>query len=126
MSKVISFDSLFDCDLFLDSTYKGGSSGNASDEAISKVLSVQNSSGFRFLGSTKDFSLKYCVLYTTFEDSNWPDSIDYTTGQFIYYGDNKSPGELHETPKKGNVVLRNSFELLHSGCRDKIPPFFIF
>lgn len=126
VAKIIPFSDVFDADLIVDAVYEGGTSGNASDEVISKLLSVQNSSGFRFLGSTINFDLKYCVLYTTFQDLNWPDKIDYETGQFIYYGDNKSPGEIHETPKKGNVVLRESYNFLHEENRAKIPPFFIF
>src|SRR5690606_7397529 len=82
--------------------------------------------GFRFLGSTKDFSFKYCVLYTTFEDKNWPDQLDPVTGQFIYYGDNHSPGDIHDTPKKGNIVLRDSIEEHHDGRRMEISPFFVF
>lgn len=122
----VPFEELFNADLILDAIYKGGTSGNASDEVISKLLSVQNSSGFRFLGSTKNFIFKYCVLYTTFEDKNWPDHLDPVTGQFIYYGDNHSPGDIHDTPKKGNLVLRDSFEKLHEGRRMEIPPFFVF
>lgn len=126
MTRRIPFSEVFSADLIVDAIYEGGTSGNASDEVISKLLSVQNCSGFRFLGTTINFDLKYCVLYTTFQDLNWPDKIDYETGQFIYYGDNKSPGEIHETPKKGNVVLRESFNFLHEQKREKIPPFFIF
>jgi hypothetical protein len=125
-SNRIPFSELYNADLIVDAIYEGGTSGNASDEVISKLLSVQNSSGFRFLGSTINFDLKYCVLFTTLQDLNWPDKIDYENGQFIYYGDNKSPGEIHETPKKGNVVLRESYKFLHQEIRTKIPPFFIF
>lgn len=127
MRKTIKFENLSKSDLIIDAVYEGGSKGNAGDEVISKVLSVQNSSGFRYLGSVKDcFEIKYCVLYTTFEDQDWPDSIDYESGKVIYFGDNKAPGELHDTPKKGNVLLRESFNLLHLGNRNNIPPFFIF
>jgi hypothetical protein len=51
------------------------------------------------------------------------------TGQFVYFGDNKTPGhELHDTPRGGNLILRRAFDLLHSGTghRDRIPPFFVF
>ena len=123
----IKFGDLQGSDLIVDAIYEGGKLGNASDEVISKLLRVQNSSGFRFLGSTKDFNLKYCVLYTSFEDKNWPDYLDPVTGQFIYYGDNhSSKDDIHNTPKKGNLVLRHSFECLHEGNRDSIPPFFVF
>jgi hypothetical protein len=49
------------------------------------------------------------------------------TGQFIYFGDNKTPGhELHDTVKGGNKVLRSVFEYLHTSQRKKVPPFFVF
>ena len=47
----------------------------------------------------------------------------------MYYGDNKSPGHgLHETPKGGNIVLREAFEALHvrPHRRREVPPFFVF
>ena len=55
--------------------------------------------------------------------------LDVETGQFTYFGDNKTPGhELHDTGPGGNNVLRTAFERLHSTpCqRGSIPPFFVF
>jgi len=55
--------------------------------------------------------------------------LDLNTGEFIYYGDNKIPGhELHDTPRKGNLILRNVFDWLHASpaMRNSIPPFFVF
>jgi hypothetical protein len=49
--------------------------------------------------------------------------------QFVYFGDNKTPGhELHDTQRGGNKILRRNFELLHASpaMREKIPPFLIF
>ena len=72
---------------------------------------------------------RFVVLFTTAEDRDWPDRFDTSTGQFVYYGDNKKPGhELHETTKQGNLVLRRTFDLLHGGggARAMIPPFFVF
>lgn len=124
---VIKFKDLQTSDLIVDALYEGGKSGNASDEVLSKVLSVQNQSGFRFLGNAVGrFDIKYCVLYTTFTDQDWPDTIDYESGKVVYFGDNKKPGKLHETPKKGNVVLREIFHFLHLSQRNRICPFFIF
>ena len=60
---------------------------------------------------------------------DWPDILDLNTRQFIYYGDNKTPGhELHDTGPGGNRILRRVFDLLHSSppSRSQIPPFFIF
>ena len=49
-----------------------------------------------------------------------------TTGQFIYFGDNKTPGhQLHETTRGGNEILRRAFEFLHASppMRAMVPPF---
>lgn len=42
-------------------------------------------------------------------------------------GDNKKPGrELHDTPRYGNVLLRDMFNALHTGRRDHVSPVLIF
>jgi hypothetical protein len=69
------------------------------------------------------------VLFSTGEDSDWPDTFDLNTGQFVYFGDNKLPGhELHDTKAGGNKILRNVFESLHSeqDSSARIPPFLVF
>lgn len=83
--------------------------------------------GFRVSGKGPD--KKLVVLYTSGEDKDWPDTLDLSTGQFVYFGDNKTPGhELHDTKPGGNNILRRVFELLHANPPDrtKIPPFFVF
>jgi hypothetical protein len=128
MPKVIPFDSLRTADLIVDAVYEGSPDGQLASEPISNLLpGGGNMGGFRLAGRGQDKN--FVVLFTTGEDRDWPDRIDHNTGQFVYYGDNKSPGhELHDTPKGGNVVLRRVFELLHStpSNRALIPPFFIF
>jgi hypothetical protein len=69
----------------------------------------------------------YIILYSSLGDPDWPDFLDLKTGVFTYFGDNKKPGhELHDTPRKGNIILRTCFEYLWKGERKKIPPFFVF
>ncbi|MGY3578933.1 hypothetical protein ACVMB1_006137 [Bradyrhizobium sp. USDA 4504] len=126
MVRIVPHNLLASSDLVIDAVYEGGTAGNAADDPISKVLAgVGNQGGFREAGRGPD--KKFVVLYTSGEDSDWPDTLDLSTGQFIYFGDNKKPGhELHET--SGNQILRRVFELLHgpSELRAKVPPFFIF
>lgn len=126
--KIVPFSELLSADLIVDAVYEGGHSGNTSDDPISKLLpGCGNMSGFRHSG--RGSGKKYVVLYTSGEDKDWPDSIDLNMGKFTYYGDNKTPGhELHDTPRKGNLILRNVFNHLHANPpkRNKIPPFFIF
>lgn len=115
-------------DLIIDAVYEGGASGNVTDDPLSKILQgVGNQGGFRAAGRGQDRTL--VVLYTSGEDRDWPDTLDLNTGQFIYFGDNKTPGhELHDTARGGNRILRRVFELLHASppVREKVPPFFIF
>ena len=125
--KRISFDQLTTSSLVVDAVYEGGSSGNAGDDPISKLLKgTGNQGGFRVSGSFG--SWKWIVLYTSGEDSDWPDTLDTLTGEFVYYGDNKTAGhELHETNQGGNKVLRELFTKAHSSNRPlEVPPIFIF
>lgn len=125
----INFEDLDSADLILDEIYLGGKNGNMSDEVLSKLMYVENSGGFRARGTKKEFELKYVVLFTTGEDVDWIDEIDIENGKFTYYGDNKTPGKLlndENSKKKGNYILEECFNRLHSGDRSKIPPFFIF
>lgn len=128
MPKIIPFPSLRTADLIVDAVYEGSPDGQLASEPISNLLpGGGNMGGFRLAGRGQDKN--FVVLFTTGEDRDWPDRIDHNTGQFVYYGDNKSPGhELHDTPKGGNVVLRRVFELLHASPSNRalIPPFFVF
>ena len=124
-SKIFKFNELETADLVVDAIYEGGTSGNAGDDPISKLMGTGNQGGFRQKGTLNE--LKYCVLYSEMTNLEWPDEIDYEQGQFIYFGDNKKPGhEIHETKKKGNLILKNTFDNLHLLNRAKVPPFFIF
>lgn len=115
-------------DLIVDAVYQGASGGHLRGEVLSALLpGIGNLGGFRAAG--RGDAKKFVVLYSSGEDPDWPDSLNLNTGQFVYYGDNKTPGhELHDTGPGGNRILRNVFELLHSGseARSRIPPFFIF
>ena len=125
--KIYTFKELSSCNLIIDAIYEGGNIGNIGDDPINKILPVGNMGGFRYAGSLE--ALKYIILYTSGENVDWPDTIDLETGIFQYYGDNKKPGfELHDTKKKGNLILKNLFNSLHSKQhpRKNIPPIFIF
>jgi hypothetical protein len=126
--KLFEFSELLDCDLVVDAVYEGGTAGNAGDDPIAKLLpGAGNRGGFRAAG--RGLSKKFVVLYSSGVDPVWPDRIDLESGRFTYYGDNKKPGhELHDTPRKGNLLLMNCFDWLHSNPnrRVSVPPFFIF
>jgi Restriction endonuclease AspBHI N-terminal/Restriction endonuclease len=128
--RTVAFDHLRGCDLVLDRVYKGGDAGNAADDPLSRLLpGVGNQGGFRQMGKAAKNAVRLVVLYTSGAEPDWPDELDPYTGTFTYFGDNRSPGrELHDTPRKGNLLLRNVFERAHSGPdrRANVPPFLLF
>lgn len=115
-------------DIAVDEVYGGSRNGNASDDPLPKLLDVDNGAGFRHLGKRPAVNtLKLLVLKTSFSDTNWPDSLDEENGIFIYYGDKRSPGDLHQTPRQGNMMLRNLFDEAHQHQSSAwFPPIFIF
>lgn len=126
MTQITPFSHIAQSDLVIDGIYEGDIIGTMASDPLSKLLpGCGNQGGFRAAGKGND--KKFVVLYTSGEDKDWPDSLNLNTGQFIYYGDNKTPGhELHGTSRGGNRILRYVFESLHSGDRSGIPPFFVF
>lgn len=125
---MIPFQDLPNCELIVDSVYESSYDGQLAGEPISKLLpGLGNMGGFRPSGRGEDKNL--VVLFSTGEDKDWPDTIDLNTGQFIYFGDNKTPGhEIHDTRKGGNKILRRVFEQLYQtpANRSLISPFLIF
>jgi hypothetical protein len=115
-------------DLIVDEVYGGSRHGNASDDPLPKLLGVDNGAGFRHLGQRpKVNTLKLVVLKSNLSDINWPDSLDRERGIFVYYGDNHTPHELHETPRQGNLILRNLFDEAHRvQCSQHFPPILVF
>lgn len=121
------FTHLDSSDLIVDAVYESGRSGNAGDDPLPRLLGVSNQGGFRYLG-TKE-SPRLIVLTSSFNDPDWPDLLDRETGVLTYYGDNKHPGRsLHETPRHGNLLLRDLFNAAHAipTRRIDIPPVLVF
>jgi hypothetical protein len=115
--------------LYVDAIYKADpNKKNFSAEVLSKLLGVKTQGGFRYLGKTE--SPKLVILFSTGEDIYWQDEIDNSLGIFLYYGDNKTPGnDLHKTNLHGNEILRYIFNLAASDTeedRRKIPPVLVF
>ena len=124
--QVVPFSQARTSGLIVDAVYKGGRKGNASDDPLPHLLNVSNSGGFRYRGQID--ALELVVLTSSGKDPDWPDALDLETGVYTYFGDNKSPGrELHDTPRKGNELLRRVFQLAHSGThgRKQVPPIFL-
>lgn len=115
-------------DLSVDEVYGGSRNGNSSDDPLPKLLDVDNGAGFRHLGQRPEVkTLKLLVLKTSFSDTNWPDALDGENGTFVYYGDKRVPGDLHQTPRQGNLILRNLFDEAHQHQQSSaFPPILLF
>jgi hypothetical protein len=125
-----SFADLSKVDLLVDALYPGGSSGHVGDDPIAKLVpGVGNQGGFRYSGSPSASTVRLAILYTTGESVDWPDTLDPQTGLFTYFGDNRAPGnELHDTSRRGNLLLRDVFAAAHGTAaqRQGVPPFLLF
>lgn len=115
-------------DICVDEVYGGSRNGNSSDDPLPKLLDVDNGAGFRHLGQRPGVNtLKLLVLKTSFSDANWPDALDRENGTFVYYGDKRVPGDLHQTPRQGNLILRNLFDEAHQHQQSvAFPPILLF
>ena len=123
--ETISLHQLSESDLYIDAIYQGNRNGNAGDDPLHDLLGVNIQGGFRILGSRVEPRL--IVLTTSMSDPEWPDDLDHETGVLTYFGDNKKPGrEIHDTPRYGNILLKNLFDALHSVERHLIPPVLVF
>lgn len=121
-------ENLNKANLTVDESYGGSRNGNYSDDPLPQLLAVDNGAGFRVRGKKPEVkTITLLALKSSLEDINWPDSIDRENGLFVYYGDRRKPGELHDTPRQGNLILRNLFDEAHSQqTSDLFPPIFLF
>ena len=124
-------------ELRLDASYRNTNDWKQPEDVFNKLFrfsdgkGINNTSGFRpkskNRGSTDILSCAFCVLVTTFGETEWPDTLDRQNGIFTYYGDNRSPGRpIAETVVGGNRLLETVFSRLHVGRRGEIPPFLCF
>ncbi len=121
-------DDLREVDLEVDRVYGGSRKGNASDDPFPTLLGLDSGAGFRVLGQkAHTATIKLLMLKTNLSHPDWPDRLDYETGLFTYYGDNRKPGDLHSTGRKGNLILKNLFESAHDqNITDYFPPILVF
>jgi hypothetical protein len=125
---IIPVSDLRSADLHVDAVYQGGRQGNAGDDPFPALLEMSNQGGFRYRGDLNG-RLDLVLLTTNMADPDWPDSLDSQTGVFTYYGDNKKPGRaLHETGRRGNLLLKRLFDAAHDTAevRATVPPVLVF
>jgi len=134
------YEELSSSPLLVNSIYEGGSKNNpAADDPLTKLFQIQ---GFKSVGNRGGFrkskkennskpheDIAYCVIFSKKNVQVWPNKYDETTGTFIYYGDNRVPGNHHlNTKQKGNAWLKEIFEKAYDSTesRKTIPPMFVF
>ncbi|MDZ4992311.1 hypothetical protein GNF80_04895 [Clostridium perfringens] len=127
MKSKVKFEEVYTSDLYKNCIYEGGKKGNLSDEVISKLMNCENSGGFRKVGKSKG-KLNYVVLYSAENNKEeWVDEINYENKLVKYNGDNKKVNvDIHDTRKKGNLILKKTFDSLKNGNKKEIAPFFMF
>lgn len=134
--KTFKFDELRTSPLIIDAIYEGGHTNNLGSEVIGKVLSAEdpsgktvgvgNAGGFRYRGSLPNPHI--VALTSDSSEPAWPDSINPFTGLLTYFGDNRIPGGLHDTPRGGNRILAEAFAKFgdSSTARVNLPVFLYF
>jgi hypothetical protein len=119
-----SYEDLISANLIIDSIYESKRQRplNLSCEPLTRLIpGVGNMGGFRKRSGLDKHVTAGLVLMSTNNESDWPDGLDIYQGTYIYHGDNRKPGQsLHETPKKGNLELRNIFDLAHGDAQSRI------
>ena len=127
----VRFQNLKNSNLFVDTIYEGGTTGNTKDEVLSKLTHVSNSGGFRkckkCVGGKKINEPAYVCVFSTGEELEWRDELDRTLGRFTYWGDNRTAGNpICKTSLGGNAFLQEIFSHNSLGLRKKIAPVFVF
>jgi len=125
----VGFDQLVGADLTIDRTYRGGIRGTTADDPLARLLPVGNQGGFRYVGSPTRGTVKLCVLYTSGLETDWPDRLDVSTGDFSYFGDNRRPGsQLLMTRRRGNILLQDTFCRANAEPVERmtVPPYLLF
>jgi len=119
---------LKDVELVVDQIYGGSRKGNYSDDPLPSLIGVDNGAGFRHLGKRPHVeTLKLLALKSNFNEPDWPDHLEMETGVLTYFGDNRKPGDLHKTPRKGNLILSNLFAAAHNpDYTNNFPPILVF
>ena len=113
---------LYECD-------RGNTRMTSGADPLPRLLgAIGNQGGFR---KRNGIAGKPVVVALTSSESHpdWPDSWDPATGRYLYFGDNRTPGrDLHDTPRGGNVVLRDIFSASHGAPwnRKSIPIVLVF
>lgn len=124
-------------ELIIDASYRNMGNWKHVDDQFNKFFRFSDGHGIPLVqgfkpkkiagGSTKIEDCGFCVLTTNSGETEWPDSLDFETGLFTYFGDNRKPRKsLRETTPGGNRLLEQVFQLRHTDRRDAVFPFLCF
>src|SRR5687768_11915733 len=132
-ANVLPFD--FPTSLRIDAEYRNTNNWKLPHDVFNKFFrfddgGINNVAGFRpksrAAGTTDICNSAFVVLVTNLDEPEWPDHLEKESGVFTYYGDNRQPGAITETPLGGNRLLERVFDLLHQGVRGQVQPFLAF
>lgn len=129
----VKFENLPKADLIPGEVYEG-KSGKQGD-VLKELLRVSNGGGFRYRrpkkiekGKEKNSTDKYAFVTLEMVDNElFPNKFDEVRGLLKYYGDNAKGPNFLDTGKRGNAILKESFDKLNCfNITEDIPPFFVF
>lgn len=125
--KSFEFSELSEAPLIPNAIYKGGQRKSVADDPISKLLNVGNAGGIRTKKS-KNGQIAYIVIISNSSNKDkYPNSFDEDSNLLSYYGDQYKVN-IHplDTKPKGNLNLKNLFELVYSPNYSYSQPYPIF
>jgi hypothetical protein len=114
----VNWEELHQADLVSGKLYKSGEGHGLSKEALSGLLGVGNTGGFRWRGKSSEAS--FIVITSTGNEAIWPDSKD---GRILrYFGDNRGKrdgqSDLFAT-RGGNKMLQRNFSLAYGSQAER-------
>ena len=129
----VPFDKLEGASLVVDAIYEGGRNHARNTHGGSPRRTIRSTScfrcgvpvGIRERRAVGSAGVPFVVLVMNGDQPDWPDRFDATTGDLLYYGDNRQPGRPLLAPI-GNRVLESGFERWANGDREHVPVFLAF
>jgi hypothetical protein len=127
------FEDAHICDLEVDHVYKGNSELGFGGDVLTKLVrsldlknAVGNQGGFRYSGAAP--SPRLVVLTSNWQEIQWPDEFDRSAQRLTYFGDNRGGASLLETPRRGNSILKQTYDKLGEvgSSRISLPVFLHF
>lgn len=122
--EIFEFTELAEAPLVPNAIYKGGQNKTVADDPITKLLGVGNAGGIRTKKS-ENGDIAYIVIISNSTNKNqYPNDFEEDTNLLTYYGDQfRENLNALDTKPKGNLNLKNLFELVHSSSYSYLQPY---